>query len=238
MAIRFAPFARVRVLSLASVLLEVASAENVPGLLMTKLADTARGILNFDPSGAFTDVGLATDITITENFNTRLQYGIGEPANPIIVPGNMSVRVTMSRLTTDSKQMADYVTKPSFYYSSVLQRFSAYFGSTLPLVNDLDFLFYTYLHIGSIETATNTTGFANVLDGFQNFEVIAFMPSSFTKRLGSQNAEVVTDVEGEGKLFKLSEVMQAADDILKSITGVAEGLLDSELPGSVSVASA
>lgn len=213
MAIRFAPFARIRVLSLATELLKF---PDDPAAAISAFAGAVAGtranIKLLDPSELFTDIGLATEISITQTFNTRAQYGIGEPANPAIVPGNLSVRVTMSRLTTDSKQMADYITSPTFYYNNIMQRISVAEGiKNFPaLIGNLDMLFYTYLHVGSIETANSTINLENrQLELYQNYELIAFMPNSFTKRLSSQNAEVVTDVEGEGKLYKLTDLYEA-----------------------------
>lgn len=208
MAIRFAPFARIRVLSLAS---ELIKTPNDPDQAIKNFSENLNKTYNtkqqLDPSDFFTDIGLATEISITQTFNTRAQYGIGEPASPTIVPGNLSVRVTMSRLTTDSKQMADYITSPVFYYNNIMQRLSAYQGfKNYPVtIRDLDMLFYTYLHVGSIETANAETE-PDALTAYQNYELIAFMPNSFTKRLSSQNAEVVTDVEGEGKLYKFTDL--------------------------------
>lgn len=228
MAIRFAPFARIRVLSLATELIKnptdpTLAIEN----FVNKLAQTYGVKDQLDPSDYFTDIGLATEISITQTFNTRAQYGIGEPANPTIVPGNLSVRVTMSRLTTDSKQMADYITAPTFYYNNIMQRISASKGVLSPFF-DLDMLFYTYLHVGSIETATSTAS-RNDLDIYQNYELIAFMPNSFTKRLSSQNAEVVTDVEGEGKLYKLADLFANFNSL--DPTADVEGILTGQLPG-------
>lgn len=234
MAIRFAPFARIRVLSLATELLNLRLAGSDEttafGNFFTKLKNTQDKQKELDPSDLFTDIGLATEISITETFNTRAQYGIGEPANPTIVPGNLSVRVTMSRLTTDSKQMADYITSPTFYYSNIMQRLSVWNGnksSTVYNINNLDALFYTYLHVGSIETATSSASNMPALSMYQNYELIAFMPNTFTKRLSAQNAEVVTDVEGEGKLYKLQDLYTIFSSL--DIADV-EGVLSSALP--------
>jgi hypothetical protein len=228
MAIRFAPFARIRVLSLAVELLK--DPENAIKNFSDKLQTLPGTQLEVDPTSVdenlFTDIGLATEISITQTFNTRAQYGIGEPANPTIVPGNLSLRVTMSRLTTDSKQMADYITSPTFYYSNIMQRLGVLYGSSFSSINNIDALFYTYLHVGSIETFKSTQ-LLDPLTTYQNYELIAFMPNSFTKRLSAQNAEVVTDVEGEGKLFNLSSLYQ----IFNALDNAdVEGITTEQLP--------
>lgn len=233
MAIRFAPFARIRVLSLATELLKFGNFnttldKSIFSSLATKLKDTQAKQKEIDPSDFFTDIGLATEISITETFNTRAQYGIGEPANPTIVPGNLSVRVTMSRLTTDSKQMADYITSPRFYYSNLMQRASASLGldTNNTAIKDLDLLFYTYLHLGSIETAKAGQTNMNDLSMYQNYELIAFMPNSFTKRLSAQNAEVITEVEGEGKLYRMNDLLNG---IFKNYDANVDALPSSRL---------
>lgn len=232
MAIRFAPFARIRVLSLATELLFGTGDPFVS--LSSRLKDFKAKQKEIDPADFFRDIGLATEISITETFNTRAQYGIGEPANPTIVPGNLSIRVTMSRLTTDSKQMADYITSPVFYYNNIMQRLSLNYGTTATYdLKSVDALFYTYLHVGSIESANSNEKLSD-LAMYQNYEVIAFMPNSFTKRLSAQNAEVITDVEGEGKLYKLADLYSIFNSLDQSISSAVEAITPGTLPANSS----
>lgn len=241
MAIRFAPFARVRVLSLAAKIIQQGTTDP---FAITRLVSDLSALKNrldtidpatagSDPTG-FVDVGLATEINITENFNVKSVYGIGQPADPALIPGNLSVRVTISRLTTDSKQISDYISKPVFYYNPLLQKLSAYYGSnaTTNGIQDLDALFYTYLHVNSIEVDKfDNTSYPSKLDNLQNYEIIAFMPTSFTKRISSQNAEITTEMEGEGKLFKLADIQRKVINAINGIDG--ESLKRSGLLGEV-----
>lgn len=244
MAIRFAPFAKIKVFSLASYLYrfvknnndsEAVSADVVSGFI-DLIGTSGAGVgvpggigpsptngsmlsdvksFNLKNLGAlFDDVALATSVSITETFNTKPIYGIGAPESPIIVPGNVSVRVSMARLTTDARQIADYVTKPTFYYSAALQKLSTKkFASIAGNTGDLDMLFYTYFFLDSLETET----FKSEIGQLQNFEIVAFMPNTYNKRIESNAAEIVTDVEGEGKLFRLKDFVEKLNSVVAAL---------------------
>lgn len=232
MAVRFAPFAKIKVASLANFIYKNATdgSESLTAKTMqAAVTDFVAAIKNIkeissdNVNTVFSDVALATSISISENYNTRATFGIGSPTNPSIIPGTLSVQVTIQRLTTDARQIADYVTKPSFYYSAALQKISAFeFSGKTRSVADLDLLFYTYLFVDSLEAVT----YKEASEKLQNAEVIAFMPTTYNKRIESNDAAIITDVSGEGKIFKLRELIAG----LQLSTEAAEGLKQGNLP--------
>jgi hypothetical protein len=238
MAIRFAPFAKIKIFSLASYLYRFIqnnqdySYVDTRGNAQVRKVDArviAKGfaeallnsvVPNVDSfniktlNDLFDDVALATSISINESFNTKSVFNVGQPEDPLIIPGNMNVKVSISRLTTDSRQIADYVTKPAFYYTKGLQQiYSNKFKDLNEIVKDYNMFFYTYIFLDSLETESYTTSMGKL----QNFQIVAFMPSSFSKRIESNTAEIVSDVEGEGKLFTV-------DKFIKNLSNSVRGL--------------
>lgn len=222
MAVRFAPFAKIKVFSLASYFYRTVTDNDDKGAdielsdYIGELIKVRTKTLSYSKNEAeglndlFDDVALATSVSITETYNTRSTYGIGQPANPVITPGNVSIRVNMSRLTTDARHIADYITKPTFYYSAALQKLSA--AAFAPV--DLDLLFYSYFFINSLEKEN----YSSATGQLQNVDVIAFMPNTYTRRIEGNRAEIVTDVEGEGKLFEIQEFIDKVNGIVTSDT--------------------
>lgn len=245
MAVRFAPFAKIKVFSLASFLYNniqtptsadanVDENVNNEDIVLGFLSDL-QDVLNLETNktvplmqNIFQDVALATSVSITETYNTKAMYGIGEPENPVLVPGNVSVRISIARLTTDARQIADYITKPTFYYSAALQKLSTkYFASPTGSVGDLDFLFYTYFFIDSLEYESYGTPIGQL----QNADIFAFMPNTYNKRIESNAADIVTDVEGEGKIFKLKDLIKQVNDAFAAKANENEsGFTQSALP--------
>lgn len=245
MAVRFAPFAKIKVFSLASYLYSKIGANPSDGSAVDDGVDEDSVITEFIEdintislfpqekgdlglNAWFQDVALATSVSITETYNTKAMYGIGEPENPVIVPGNVSIRISIARLTTDARQIADYVTKPTFYYSAALQKLSTKaFSSPSGSVGDLDFLFYTYFLVDSLEVETYSTS----LGKLQNADVVAFMPNTYNKRIESNAAEIVTDVEGEGKIFKLKDLIAKVNSAFANKANAGEAdFTNNDLP--------
>lgn len=219
MAVRYAPFATVKVLSLATLLMgkveagqadEQAFSSAVQDMISAVVPETQiqTFISHYSNGNLFRHIGLADSISISEDFGTRPVYGIGEPTDPTMVPNNMSVRVSISRLTTDGNSIADYVLKPSFYYDSNIQRQAitqarAFNGSPV----NADKLFHIFLGITDIEHNGLYNDFS-LTELVQTYEMVEFMPTSFNRRISSDNAIVFTDVEGTGKILKLKDVIQ------------------------------
>lgn len=245
MAVRFSPFTKLKIFSLASYISEnlnysIANrdkeiAKNQDGLVkdFIELLVSDKGIeanTKIYNKGRlnqlFHDVGLATSVQVIENYNTKPSYNLGEPYNPMIMPGNLSMKVTIGRLTTDSRQIADYVTRPNFYYSKGLQTASfknlsnpGEFG----VGHDYSLLFYTYFFMDSLEEEIYTSELGKI----QNAEIIAFIPNSYTKRIESGDAAIVTEVEGEGKLFRLDALLAQLFTALTSFSPIQQERLES-----------
>lgn len=233
MATRFSAFATIKMLSLGTSLLDLVQDQNnfsenfaeVYDSYLTALTSVynADGSLNStflkgqynggeDAFPMFRNVALATNVSISENYNTRSVVGIGNPTAPNIVPGNMNVTVSIARLTTDSRSIADYATKPSYFYNAKLQ-YKAITSLFHPNVIDTDLPFYTYIAVTDLEQqkAIPSDRYMEV----NSYQLIAFMPRSYNQRLDSGTAEVVTDIEGEGKIMGLKEII---DEITGKLT--------------------
>ena len=225
MAVRYAPFATVKIMSLATMLQagkesgqedEQAFQSAVQDMINATVQQTQiQSFIRYYTNGTFfRHIGLADSISISEDFGTRPVYGIGEPTNPVLVPNNMSVRVSISRLTTDGNSIADYVLKPSFYYDEKIQRNaidSARAFNNSP--RSADNVFHMYLGISDIEHQGSYDEF-DLTELVQTYEMVEFMPTSFNRRISSDNAIVFTDVEGTGKILKLKDVIQTLSNQL------------------------
>jgi len=213
--VRFAPFATVKVLSVAALMTkgqDMASAltELATGNSSVNIQGNYQNIWNSfqrNFKDVFVDVGLADNIQITQDFGTRALYGIGEPEDPYLVPNNLSVRVSMSRLSLDGRSISNYVTTPSMWYSRIVQGVMADTFAEIPVVGSAgaDYTMYTYLAVSDLEKAGGMTN--DLFDAINNFEIIAFMPRTFSKRITSGDAVITTEVEGEGKILRLRKLL-------------------------------
>lgn len=157
----------------------------------------------------FRNVGLADRVSISEDYGTRSLYGIGEPTDPALVPNNVSVRISISRLTLDGRSIADYTTKPSFWYNSGLQNSLLSLASGIPVIGSAgaDYAFYTYLAIGDLENNRDLP-VQQLYNNIINYPIYAFIPRSFSKQISSGDSVIMTDVEGEGKVFRLKKLVE------------------------------
>lgn len=218
MSIRYAPFATVKVLSVATRYWRQIQSGVEDG---TAFGNAVQEMLNIMHTAnetnlvsaydnQFDHIGLADSITINEDYGTNPIYGIGEPTNPTFVPGNMSVRVNITRLTTDAKSIADYVLKPSYYYDEKMQRRAINNALANTIQPDqgvqrsrnADRLFHVYFSISDIEHNSRLRDFDN-FELINNYQIIEFMPVSYGKRINSDNALIFTDVDGIGKVKNL-----------------------------------
>lgn len=225
MALRYAPFATVKIMSAMTLFhhgLEQGTPESAAFTsAITKMVERASLIDDpeafydyYNDMSLFTHIGLADSISLSEDYGTRPVYGIGEPTDPAFVPNNMSVRVSISRLTTDGNSIADYVLKPSYYYDADLQRSAidrVRASEMSPLMSDR--LFHIFLGITDIEHHGAYKGAGDnsieTVERIQNYEMIEFMPTSFNRRISSDNAVVFTDVEGTGKVMGLKALVSS-----------------------------
>lgn len=219
MSVRYAPFATVKMLSIATIFRSNVEGGNTDPL--SAFADAVRTMINsttpdlqidafkryYDDSTLFRQVALADNINITESYGTRPVYGIGGPTDPLMVPNNMSVSVTISRLTTDNLSIADYALKPAYYYDATMQGLAV--NSAISLNGSAlhaDRAFHVYLAVSDIEHGGSLRDIDNH-DLLNNYELIEFMPVSYTRRINGDNSIIMTDVEGTGKILRLKDVL-------------------------------
>jgi len=168
----------------------------------------------------FKTIGLAENVTIDETYNTRPFWGIGEPANPIIVPNNYSASISISRLTLDTLSIREFTTMPDYWYNPGIQNFIHRTLGPTTGREFLDYPFYTFLYFSSIERMTNGSLVDNVLRPFTYRELYVFMPSDYSTRVTSGDTIIVTDVRGTGKLLNLREfIKDLAENIFGSLGG-------------------
>lgn len=234
MAIRYAPMATVKTLSLVGLVEKAvqASGQNPRDVFpneVTKLNafisqnydllfNTLRSELNkgsLDTGSLFTTIGTASGITISEGYGTRPVYGIGEPANPELVPNNLAVRVSISKLTVDKASVARYVMKPIYWYNEVLQRLAldSILGTTGDTVGS-SYFFYTYLAIGDLERPANSLLSEDAFDQLDDNYIIAMMPSDYSKRITNTTTIIDNNVNAEGKFIRVTEILRALVDTL------------------------
>lgn len=218
--VRFAPFATVKVLSINSVALrKIEESGTSPQIAIQEairefagdIANNYTALWNFLNTNfgiAFTNIGLARDISISTDYGTREVFGIGQPTDPALVPNNKTVRVSVSRLSTDSRSITEYVTSPDFWYNPGLQEDvlrTMYAGNPENGSAGADYPLYTYLAISDLEQGGVLPN--DFYQAVLNYELIAFMPRSYSKRITAGDAIITLDVEGTGKVLRLSELV-------------------------------
>lgn len=229
--VRYAPMAEVKVLSLASLIEKLTNqnggtrtdsfAQGVQELATTvsqnydALYHYLRNVINTGGTGAgdlFTTIGVATNISLSEDYGTRPVYGIGEPTNPALVPNNLALRVSISKLTIDKAAVSRYVAKPIYWYQHRLQRFAL--DSMLSVNGDLlgaDFFFYTYLVLKDLEIGGLSTDYVEALD---NDYIVAFMPRDFSHRITNTTTIIEQNVNGEAKALRIIDIVNILADKL------------------------
>lgn len=235
--IRYSPMAEVKVLSLvaliekltgqtpgttpddnfeqaAQTLLQNISAEY--GSLHHFLARMARSSQNATDN-MFATIGTATNVRISEDYGTRAVFGIGEPTDPVLVPNNMNVRVSISKLSIDKTAISRYAMKPVYWYNHVLQRKAL--DAMISLNADLigaDYFFYTYLVMKDLEKS-NDAAYENGGEYVETIDtdyILAFMPNDFATSYSNTTTLIETNVNGTGKALRISEIVKVLADRL------------------------
>jgi hypothetical protein len=213
MAIRFSPYAVIKTLSINSLMqaLNANSFVDILNTLMSFLDNPNILFQKFATNGDvwnetfFKSIGLAENVSIDESYNARPVWGIGEPTNPIVVPNNYSVSISISRLTLDTLSVKEFTTLPDYWYAPRVQAKVESFLSNVPNGRDiLDYPFYTFLFVSSIEErAKYTSNPLSAIDELLNRRFYSFMPSEYSQRITSGDSIIITDVRGTGKLLNL-----------------------------------
>jgi len=218
MAIRFSPYAVVKVFSLGT-LLEALNVSNFADAInrMLPFFNDVNGVFQRIATNGdvwnetfFKSIGLAENISIDESYNSRPVWGIGEPANPIVVPNNYSASISISRLTLDTVSIREFTTLPDYWYAPRIQRIVEAAMSSVPNARDiLDYPFYTFLFISSVEEKSRfPSNPINTLDEILNRRFYSFMPSEYSQRITSGDSIIITEVRGSGKLITLRELLE------------------------------
>jgi len=227
--IRYSPMAEVRILSLTALVEKLtngteARVDNFAEaftMLQSMLSQHygnlyhhLRGILNeIGTDGLFTTIGTATGVRLSEDYGTRSVYGIGEPTNPVLVPNNVAIRVSISKLTIDKAAVSRYAMKPIYWYEPRLQR--AAIDTMIGAQGDLlgaDYFFYSYLALKDMETGGLSTDYVEALD---NDYIVAFMPRDYSEALSNNTTLIETNVNGEGKALRVLDILKAVVDKLE-----------------------
>jgi hypothetical protein len=218
MAIRFSPYAVVKTLSINSLMEALNTNSFVEALdkILSFLDNPNALFQKFASNGDvwnetfFRSIGLAENISIDESYNARPVWGIGEPTNPIVVPNNYSASISISRLTIDTLSVREFNTLPDYWYAPRVQARVENFLSSVPNGRDvLDYPFYTFLFISSIEERSKyPSNPLNILYEFTNRRFYSFMPSEYSQRITSGDSIIITDVRGTGKLLNLRGLIE------------------------------
>lgn len=215
MEIRFSPYAIIKTISFNS-LMESQGIDGLSGALQRVL-----DIVQSDPLQAlsgntalFKNIGLAENVSVDEEYRAEPVWGIGEPANPIVVPNNYAATISISRITLDTLSVRDFTTLPDYWYvSGIHERIHNALGPA-GLSKFLDYPFYTFLWLHSVEAKPGLV--RSNLEWILERPVYLFMPSSYSRRITSGDSIIVTDVRGTGKLFTLNQIIKAISDAVRN----------------------
>lgn len=225
MATRWSPYARVKMLSIATLARDgTDEGQTEIDAFLAAFQQLTDEVSAAAPGAAqaayfkklfesvFRDVGIAERVGIDEDYGSRSVFGIGQPTEPALIPNNMTVRVNISRLTADARSIADYALKPSFWYDPALQRSAINsvigdLGSGAESINS-DMVFHTYLAVSDIERGGALSNISSY-DSIQDYQLIQFIPRTFSKSYQAQNSVIMTDVSGEGKVLRLRDLISA-----------------------------
>jgi len=212
---RFSPYASIKTLSLSS-LLENTSIEGVLSKLLDILSnpELIYGSLS-DNFGLFKTVGLANDVSVSESYESRPIWGIGEPTNPIVVPNNYSATISMSRLTLDTLSVRDFTTLPDYWYIPKVQNAVESFFNNIPKARlVLDYPFYTFIYISSVEFPADPR---NAVQRLVQRSLFAFMPAEYSIRISGTDTMIMSDVRGTGKLVNLRGLLKVIAETLQEV---------------------
>jgi hypothetical protein len=212
---RFSPYASIKTLSF-NTLLENSSIEDALNNIVNILSnpELIYGALS-DNFKLFKTVGLANDVSVSESYESRPIWGIGEPTNPIVVPNNYSATISMSRMTLDTLSVRDFTTLPDYWYVPKIQNTVESFFNNIPKARMvLDYPFYTFLYITSVEFPPDPRNAATRLIQRSLF---AFMPAEYSIRISGTDTMIMTDVRGTGKLVNIRGLLKVLAETLKEI---------------------
>ncbi len=204
---RFSPYAIVKTISFNTLLQSGQSLLDAANALLNILNnsnDIVGALTNNFP--LFKSIGIADNVSIDESYNSRPIWGIGEPANPIVIPNNYSASISISRMTLDTLSIRDFTTMPDYWYIPTLQRRIEEILGPITARDFLDYPFYTFLSITSVERPD--IGVNNVLNHVLNRNLYVFMPSDYSTRISANDTIIMTDVRGTGKLVNLRGLIE------------------------------
>jgi len=226
--IRYSPMAEVRILSLTALVEKLTDGDETPidnfadafAFLQNALSQHygnlyhyLRSIVNdIGVESLFTTIGTATNVRISEDYGTRPVYGIGEPTNPVLVPNNVAMRVSISKLTIDKAAVSRYAMKPIYWYEPRLQKKAI--DTMIAANGDLlgaDYFFYSYLVLKDMETGGLSSDYVEAID---NDYILAFMPRDYAVGLSNNTTLIETNVNGEGKALRILDILEAVVDKL------------------------
>lgn len=218
--VRFSPSVRIKTFSMSSLALQnieagVPAEEAVRSAIAAMQGSVANNYgtletyLRNNFHLIFKDVGLAERVSISEDYGTREVFGVGNPEDPAIIQNNLTVQVSMSRLSLDTRALNAYITDPSFWYNPGLQR------SNIEAVGNqsgvagsagADYPFYTFLAVSDIEHG----GFlpSNSYDSVLNYKLYAFMPRRFSVDYTVNDIAVSTNVDGVAKIIRIGKLVE------------------------------
>lgn len=207
MAPRFSPYAIIKTISFNTLLQPGQSVIDL-GMALLDILRNANDLWSALTSNLplFKSIGIADNVSIDDNYNSRPVWGIGEPANPIVIPNNYSASISISRMTLDTLSIRDFTTLPDYWYVPTLQRKVQEILGPVTGRDFLDYPFYTFLQITSVEDPDiSLEGIHKILI---NRNLYVFMPSDYSTRITGTDTIIMTDVRGTGKLLDLRGLIE------------------------------
>jgi len=193
-AVRTAPLAEVKALSLASLAKVIKDPTNIDKFIQSLSSQTTPSITPL--MDCFVTVGLARSLRIDEDWGTTALYGIGSPTRPVLVPNNYSVSVSPDRLQLDTRDNFSYITSPDYWYSKHMQQ----------RIGAADWPMYTYLYVHDREKKSQNA-----------VEIYALMPRTASKQISSSDVMIVQSVQMIG--FKY-QYLDFVDDLLSRSSNI------------------
>lgn len=206
--IRFAPYAQIMTLSMTDVVTRSPSHTfSVEEMMKSR----------------FTSMGLARRISISTNYGTMAKAGIGFAADPMLIPNQVEVQVSIERLSIDKKTMRNYGNSPEWWMSPILQNivhgeFAAQGSDTRTEVTRRDSAFNMFLFLDSVENMVQrnllnqgmtleqvlTNDWENLIG---NHRVLEISVSSYDESIDSGNVVNISSVQAVGKYHGLQELL-------------------------------
>lgn len=206
---RFSQYAIIKTISFNSVLNAGQSDREIGEALLNLLTssnDLWRALTSSSGLELFKSIGIANNVSIDESYNSRPIWGIGEPTNPIVVPNNYSASISIGRMTLDTLSIRDFTTMPDYWYVPTLQRKVESVLGEYTARDFLDYPFYTFLSITSVEHPK--ISLEQIHRQFVTRNLYVFMPSDYSTRISGDDTIIMTDVRGTGKLVNLRGLIE------------------------------